>query len=282
MKGALIGGLCAVALVAAACGNDRESNSAVSRPSEAAIVPVLASTDVAVGDVRLILTLREGNASAVFPAGTVFRFRYLQESGAGFRFRSDATARALDLADEAYYVATAAFDEAGVWAVEVRAEPPDGEVVTSGRLQIPVEETARSLRIGDAAPLSSTPTLADTPLASLTGDGQPEPALYETSIAEAIVRGAPFLLAFTTVDPCFAGALCQRALDQVKRLTAEQGVVGIHVEPLRLPAILDQWRLRNEPWLFVVDAGGLIVGSFELFAFEDELLEALATAQNHG
>ena len=74
-------------------------------------------------------------------------------------------------------------------------------------------------------------------------------------------------------------------MQQVARLSTETGLRGIHVTPLEiepdgslLPSasgVLTDWQLSNDPWIFVVDADGVIVRSLELVAADDELRQAL-------
>ena len=44
---------------------------------------------------------------------------------------------------------------------------------------------------------------------------------------------------------------------------------------LEVVAAVDEWRLPSEPWVFVVDAGGIVAHRFEGTIGVDELEEAL-------
>ncbi len=283
-----------LALLLAACGSsDTSDGRFIASDSDAPFVPVLVSSDTATGDVRLVLTLRDRNDPPSFATGTTFRFRYLDAVELGFRFRSQAPAETVSVDGETFYVAPANFDRAGFWAIEVVATTPAGDRLSSGRLLIEIDADYRTPRPGDAAIASPTLTLQDGPLAEITSDPDPDPALYQTSIAEALETGRPFVVVFTTVGQCFGSALCRRAVDQVGRLAAESGVLGIHAEPFEtgtdgppLPstnALLAGWVLQNDPWIFVVDVSGQISASFEVVVSDAELSRALqAVALNEG
>ncbi|MBT7078153.1 MAG: hypothetical protein HN926_02135, partial [Chloroflexi bacterium] len=41
--------------------------------------------------------------------------------------------------------------------------------------------------------------------------------------------------------------------------------------------IIHEWEFHTEPWTFVVDGDGIVVGRFESFATQNEIEEYLAT-----
>lgn len=137
---------------------------------------------------------------------------------------------------------------------------------------------------GDDAPRSDTRTLADTDLADLTSDPNPDPSFYELTVAEAVESG-PSVIIFATPAWCTSEA-CGPLLDQVKELSAEFPSLNyVHVEVyenidvssfddlILVPSVVD-WRLPSEPWVFVTDADGVVSASFEGAASDDELSRA--------
>ena len=65
--------------------------------------------------------------------------------------------------------------------------------------------------------------------------------------------------------------------------------IFIHVEPYELDkalsgealvpiAIMGEWGLQTEPWIFVVDAEGKVAAKFEAFVMVDEIETALQEA----
>ncbi len=276
----------------AACGGGESFDDSrfIASNSDAPFVPVLASSDTSIAATRLVLSLLDRNDAPTFAPGTVFTVRYLDAVENGFRFRSQVDATVVQTDDGTFYTAPASFDRTGFGAVAVVATSPAGERINSARLPIEIDTRYETPRPGDAAPASPTLTLRDSPLSEITSASQPIPALYETAISEALDAAQPFVVVFSTVGYCFGSTLCQRAVDQVARLSAQAGVLGIHSEPLTfdddatpIPSeagVLRDWALQNDPWIFVVDATGTISASFEFVVSDDELLAALrAVAQ---
>jgi hypothetical protein len=161
-----------------------------------------------------------------------------------------------------------------------------------------VRETGTTIAIGATAPASDTPTGDDVgwDLAKLSTDTTPDPAFYQLSLADALAAGRPFVVAFATPAFCQT-AQCGPTLDKVKAVSksAPPTVAFINVEPYelaftegRLQPVLDansqlkpvpavsEWGLLSEPWVFTVDADGVVRGSFEGVVGEDELKAAIA------
>jgi hypothetical protein len=153
--------------------------------------------------------------------------------------------------------------------------------------------------VGDAAPASDTPTLADVngDLALISTDDAPVEAFYTTSVADALAAKKPFVVAFATPKFC-ASAQCGPTLDRLKPIAAAHpGLTFINVEPYRLevndgalqpvltggkltPApATDEWKLLAEPWVFVVDGNGVVTASFMLIFSDEELETAIAAVE---
>jgi len=196
------------------------------------------------------------------------------------------------------YVFEADFPTAGVWGAEFRTQLADAAPETI-RLGFEVQPTSSVVAIGDPAPPSLTPTLADVggDVARISTDDQPVEAFYETSIADAVAAGKPFVVVFATPKFCRT-AQCGPTLDRVKPIAAAHpGVTFINVEPYQLeftdgqlqPVLsgeppdltaapsTDEWRLMSEPWVFVVDRDGIVTASLMLI-FSDQELEAAVAA----
>lgn len=197
----------------------------------------------------------------------------------------------------AAYVASAEFSHAGVWGVEIVTQPSGGPEETI-RLRFDVATETPTIRVGQKAPPSDTPTAADVGgnLALLSTDEDPEPLFYDTSVADALKAKEPFALVFATPKFCKT-ATCGPALDRVKPFAKAwpgidfinvepyqlkpvdgqlQPVVGPNDEPLTVPSV-EEWGLLTEPVIFVVDAGGTVRAVFE-GAFTDEDLRAALEA----
>ncbi|HYH94129.1 MAG TPA: hypothetical protein VD763_13285 [Candidatus Saccharimonadales bacterium] len=194
------------------------------------------------------------------------------------------------------YIANVAFPASGLWGAQFTtslagAEP---EVI---RVPFDVRSERSVIGVGDRAPASDTPTLADVggDISKISTDDAPVPAFYETSVADALAEHRPFVLAFATPKFC-ATAQCGPTLDRLKPIAAANpGVTFINVEPYELedvegqlqpvlsgdpPALTPtattaEWGLPSEPWVFVVDRDGIVRGSFMLIFGDEELSAAV-------
>lgn len=193
------------------------------------------------------------------------------------------------------YVVNVPFPSAGLWGAEFTTTPAGGSAETI-RLQFEVHPESMVVSVGDAAPASDTPTLADVggDVAMLSTDAEPVERFYETSIAAAIAAKEPFIVVFATPKFCVS-AQCGPTLDRVKPVAAANpDLTVINVEPYELEDVEGQlqpvltndaltlvqaardWRLLSEPWIFVVDGDGIVTASFEGIVSEAELQAAVA------
>ncbi len=255
------------------CSGHEGPSPFVAGNSDAPLIPVLVSSDTAVGRARLVLKLDGHSGPPLIPKDASITVRFLDVIPDGFRFRSQTEPERVQTSDMEYLIAEVNFDHVGFWAIEVVATLSGGKRLSSGRLALEIDGDSDGLRAGDPAIPSVTPTDSDTPLRSV-------------SIDEVLAREQPFVVVFTTPEACPNGNLCARAITQVERLSVELGLAGIHVSPLELDkgsAVLpspsnvrDNWKLATDPWIFVVDSSGLIVGSLELIVSDAELRRELA------
>ena len=193
--------------------------------------------------------------------------------------------------DRGIYIANADLPEAGLWGAEFVTQAP-GSPKQTIRLGFDVLDDGPTIAIGEAAPASKTPTLADVggDVTKISTDKAPDPAFYQTSVADAIAGKQPFILVFATPKFCQT-AQCGPTLDKVKPLAAAHpDVTFINVEPYQLKDVegqlqpvvdaqnfpipvdaTNEWGLLSEPWIFAVDASGIVRGSYMLLATDEEL-----------
>jgi len=189
------------------------------------------------------------------------------------------------------YAVNVDLPEAGTWGVEVKTAAPSGPSETT-RLSFDVHDSSPTVAIGEKAPASKTPTLADVggDAKKISTDTNPDPDFYKTSVADAIAQHKPFMLIFATPKFC-TSAQCGPTLDHFKTIAAAHpDVTFINVEPYQLkdvsgqlqPVLSDagglmptditnQWGLLSEPWIFAVDRDGVVQGSYEVLASQQEL-----------
>jgi hypothetical protein len=202
------------------------------------------------------------------------------------RYRSKQAAEESD-PFAAVYEAQVEFDQKGPWAVLVVTQTGNTFVAAPTRVEVATKKADEIPDVGEAAPKVATDTLA-----SVGGDEElldtrtPPSDMHKRSFDE-VVGTKPVALLFSTPQLC-QSRVCGPVTDIALQMQAKYGddVEFIHQEVyvdnvpnagLREP--LQAFRLRTEPWLFVVGADGKITarleGSFGLRAFED----AVKTAQ---
>ncbi len=188
------------------------------------------------------------------------------------------------------YVGELDFDRAGEWQIEVSLPRPDGSLAV---LSFPAEVAERTLApdVGDPAPASLNRTLDDVEsVYQLSTGAEPDPALYELTVAEAIEADRPFVIVFASPGFC-TNALCGPQAEILTVLRERHGdrVNFIHVDLYENPEeirtmglgvaietpLLREWGLHTPEWTFIIGADGLVAGRFEAFAPEAELEEAL-------
>ena len=276
--------ICVVAIVLIACGSDDDR--VILSAADAPFVPVIESSELAVGDSRIVLTLLDRDAQPSFAPDTRFRARLFEPTEGGTRFSLEVELDPVEVEHETYYVARdVPLNQPGNWALAVTAALGDGSAQSSPRLPFNVAANPVTPAIGDPAPDTITPSIADAAIEDLSGDPDPLPALYERSIHQLLADGERFLIVFATYDRCAGRPVCARAVEQAKRIARDSDFSTIHVEPFgrqQLPehqALIDEtvdaWGIQVEPQFFVVDAAGKVVDHFAIVVTDDELREAV-------
>lgn len=198
------------------------------------------------------------------------------------------------------YVFDADLPTAGTYGIQFTTAAK-GAAPESIRLGFDVQPTSSVVAVGDKAPASKTPTLADVDgkVARISTDSSPVDAFYKTSIADAIAAKKPFVVAFATPKFC-TSKQCGPTLDRLKPIAASHpNVTFINVEPYELQftdgqlqpvltgdppgltptAATNEWRLPLEPWVFVVDKDGIVRASFMLIFSDAEIDAALKAVE---
>jgi hypothetical protein len=235
--------------------------------------PVVATSELVVGPNRMALGLLENNIPIKDAADTRVHVRYYKLNGeqATLVGEEDATYYGDGLGPQGTFIVYPVFDTAGLWGMEVEVERPSQPAVTE-RLSLNVLAKGNAPMIGAPAPRSKTPTARDvSDLRMISSDSEPDPRLYQISVAEAVGSGKPSLILFATPGYCQT-AVCGPGVDVVSRLAETFGdkINAVHVEIYQYPfeelkpvAAMEEWGLRTEPWLFLVDRNGKIAGRYE-------------------
>ena len=273
------------------------------RDADARWLPILATQDLAVGVKRIAFTLEGLSAGEHVPTVRVSLFdldrdRERPSSVQYARFisydrsvriaahghaRASVSDRALPVGRGVYVVPVQLTSE-GLWGLLLEMSSEEGDEFA--RLRFSVRERQDAPRVGERAPSVDSRTRADvSTLAELSSDQDPEPGLYMLSIAEALALDKPLLLTFATPAFCHSRT-CAPVLQAVKTVWREFSteVSGVHVEVFENPDSPERlveaeafvaWRLPSEPWVFVIDADGVIRYAFEGAVTEEELRSAM-------
>ncbi len=310
-----------VSAMLAACGGSSKSSgdaaNAGKQPASAArgdgtaegqaFQPVLASSELLVGADRFSLGILDGATGAPLPDAKVhFRFFEVHGNQGVPRFEADAVFRAPAReaglataiqhrhpdgtvhvhsnaeADVGVYTAQVTFDKAGTWGVEAQIAVPDGR---QGVVRLPFDVVSQTKMPipGQVAPRSRQPTIHDADIAQIDSSADPDPALHDITIADAIASGKPTLVIFASPGYC-SSRICGPSVEIVKKLMPKYAgrVNFIHVEvykdftKLTPSDTFEEWHLSSEPWFFIIDGKGIISTRFDGPTTLEELDGALA------
>jgi hypothetical protein len=243
---------------------------------------ILVATEIPVGQQRVAVGILERN-SPVTDAEVHLR-AYRGSPGDPQRVEADAPFKGEGLLGQGVYVARLNFVAAGPWTLEVAARSRSGASATK---LIPVSVVARASVpwVGDRAPASRNPTKRDVADIAEIDSGVPPNDMHDLSIADAIAQRRPALVVFATPAFC-TSAVCGPEVKAVQAMQPafRDRLAFIHVEiytgyrpdpsKRRLTATVLEWRLRSEPWVFLIDRDGIIRAAFEGPAATDELRAA--------
>lgn len=187
----------------------------------------------------------------------------------------------------AVYNAQVPFDRKGPWAVLVVTKSGNTFLAAPARVEVTTKAADPIPDVGEQAPKVATDTIE-----SVDGDEDlldtrvPPSDMHRVSFDEA-VGAKPVALLFATPQLC-QSRVCGPVADVALQLKTKYGeqVEFIHQEvyvdndpKAGLRPSLSAFKLRTEPWLFVVDERGKVTarleGSFGLGAFEDAIKTAL-------
>ena len=192
-----------------------------------------------------------------------------------------------------------AFDRAGQWRVttSVRFGKKTARVPTT----FTVVPKHRVIAVGATAPRTENPLAGSTTTPARAVDSRasttvaaPDPALHMTSIASSLAAGIPTVVVVSTPTFCIS-QFCGPITDSADALAREyEGRVAfVHLEVWRnypkqvVNAAAAEWILpnaghsdANEPWVFMIDAAGVVQQRFDNVVSDSDLraaVEAIAS-----
>lgn len=292
-----------LAALLAACSSGSASQAPPSTPSSPSasggpeIIPILINSEITKGPNRFLFSLTDRQNKLVAAPDVKVHLLFYDVDTAENEVVFEADARFLWAIEgqQGLYVSSVEFPDAGRWGTRFEATFRDGKVKTV-RADYDVAESGSTPALGAKVPSVDTPTLDDVggDVNQLATDQEPDLRFYETSIADALAAGEPFVVAFAT--PAFCETrMCGPTLETVKTVAQDYPqVIFINVEPYkmavtdgRLQPELDAngqfqpadwtnaWGLRSEPYTFVIAADGTVAAKFEGVLGADELRAAL-------
>ena len=289
--------LAALALLAVACGGG-DGGTAVED-----VTAVVANKEVVLGENRFVVGLFDQDTEPITGAEMAFRFFKLdgeQETPKGeaeatavtvqrsyTHTHADGTVEKHSAGETGVYVAHPTFDEAGSWGVEVTATIKGKKFDPVGAAFTVLQE-GKSVAVGAQAPRSESPTIYDVAdITDIDTSNKPIPEMHAMTIAEAVTSGKPSVIVFATPAFCLS-RVCgptKEIVDDLFQQYKDQANF-VHVEPYDLEKArsgeglfpvkaAEEWGLQSEPWVFVVDAKGVVTAKFEGVVSLDELRAAL-------
>jgi len=242
------------------------------------------ASELVVGQQRVPIGILNHN-TPVTDATVHVRSFYVGSGAPVAKGESAAPFKGEGLGGAGIYAAELNFDKPGNWRLDVTASRPNGDHVVA-HVPITVLATPTVPGVGQAAPRSNNPTAATVSDVSLIDTGHPPDDMHQLSIAQAIADHKPTLVVFASPAFC-TSQLCGPEVKVVQSLEPayEDRVAFIHVEiytnykpdpsKRQVAPTVTEWRLQTEPWIFLIDSGGIIRTRIEGAAGADEVKAAL-------
>jgi hypothetical protein len=237
--------------------------------------PVLASSELAVGQERFVFGLVSTRTGLPIKDVPVVGLQL-------FKVNDDGTATKISDGEVVYhsenlpagvFVVRTNFKEPGKWGAvftirrggnEPYQVKMDFDVLAHGTGSVPM--------IGDVAPPSKNLTSKDVKSLNEICSARPHDDMHDLTIADAVKSGKPTVVLFAT--PGFCESLtCGPDLEMTEKLEAKHRDKAnfIHIETpgnhelapqAQIPTV-QQWGLKTEPWLILIDKNGKIAERFE-------------------
>jgi hypothetical protein len=300
-----------IAFMAFACGGGSKNNDFTEvSVKDDDVTPVIASSELVIGPNRFVLGFLDKDGQPIVDAKVHLKFFDLTSGSTVEKFETDTfssvPARDAGLTEEVIhvhadgtkhahlnagedlgvYTALVTFDKAGVWGVDAAIDSQKPKVKQSIKVRFDVLPKGETPGIGSAAPRSKNLTVVDVKdVSEIDSSAKPSPEFHTITIADAIAAGKPTLVLFAVPGYC-ESRLCGPELEIMRKLAPSYAGRAnfIHVEFYKNPGspervvsdAVQEWRLRTEPWFFVVDGKGVITAKFEGPTSLSELDQAMS------
>jgi len=258
------------------------------------IYPVMISSELIVGENRVLFSFQDASGAPIAKPNRTVEISFTGPNGEAVSAENGQFIWSIENA-VGIFVTHATFPSAGNWMASFTTVAP-GSPEQTIPFSFDVKAKASAIQKGQPAPSVDTPTLADVggDVTKISTDTSPDPAFYQTSVADALAAHKPFVLVFATPKFCQTKT-CGPTLDKVKAVAAKHpDVTFINVEPYLLEDVDGQlqpkldakgnlqaapatiaYGLLSEPFVFIVGGDGKVKASFELIFTPEEIDAAL-------
>lgn len=171
------------------------------------------------------------------------------------------------------YTGTASFPQVGVYKLLVSATLPGGRSGT-GTIAVRVTDTGPGLAIGAKAPAVKQPIVGDPGVTvGMVDSGNPPDAWHDTTVADGLAKHRPMVLYFGEPGFC-KSRTCGPTVQILQQFAKTYGdrMLIEHIED-HFPAGPDEnakdnpgfsaFGLATDPWIYFVNAQGIIADRFE-------------------
>jgi len=207
---------------------------------------------------------------------------YYELNQPGAHEHDQSTGAQVDIESIGFYVVNTPFDVAGKWGAQIDATPRDGSPPAHVEPLFDVLDKPKTPALGTVPPASQNDTFATNPDTASLCSRQPACPLHDKVIADVLGKGRPLVVQFSTPAFCtsrFCGPVLEVLLQQVPAYQDKMDFIHIEVwQDFQLqkyrPAV-QEWNLPSEPYMFLMDGAGKVVGKLESIFAEEELKDAL-------
>jgi len=141
-----------------------------------------------------------------------------------------------------------------------------------------MEAPEGTLVLGAQAPSLKTRSLVDVDgdMSQLTSYRYPDERMYQYSVDDALATGKTVLIEFATPGHC---TVCDKQLQMLKAMISKYGddVVFLHMDQYKNPQAFIAYKVKGDPWTFVIDTEGKVKFKRAGRILYGELDHALAT-----
>ena len=271
---------------------------------EQLINPVFVSSEITTGDDRVSIGLLDAGQQPITDGDLKFGVYRIDREEATLLSEVDAlpivvkqsftdthtdgTIETHEVGELGVYVAHFDFQEEGIYGLKITGTVR-GEEIEPLQARFNVLGDTPSVGVGEPAPLTEQTTLADvSDIAEIDTSDPPDPEMHQQTIAEAVTSGQPTVIVFATPSFC-TSRICgpvKQTVDDLYELYHGR-VNFVHVEPYdlekarrgealeALPLLSEEWGLTTEPWVFVIDADGVVKARFEAAVAQSEIEDAV-------